>query len=166
MQIAAGEATWPVMGSFRWTKQYFAMASTPLGVRDIVTGHQLWMTTRVASTGAVYLAVIAAFGGVEGGVDGRRLPCGDRGLRRRRLLLGRAGASGRRPRRPRVLGAAGGLRGDQGLGRGLYPDLPVRDPAHVSLVRDVLPCLPPAAALGLVGVRDAAPARCRPLPRG
>jgi len=65
MQIAAGEATWPVMGSFRWTKQYFAMASTPLGVRDIVTGHQLWMTTRVASTGAVYLAVIAAFGGVD-----------------------------------------------------------------------------------------------------
>ena len=65
MQIAAGEATWPVMGSFRWTRQYFAMASTPLGVRDIVTGHQLWMTTRVAATSAVYLAVIAAFGGVD-----------------------------------------------------------------------------------------------------
>jgi lipooligosaccharide transport system permease protein len=65
MQIAAGEATWPVMGSFRWTRQYFAMASTPLGVRDIVRGHQLWMTTRVASTSAVYLAVIAAFGGVD-----------------------------------------------------------------------------------------------------
>ena len=65
MQIAAGESTWPVMGSFRWTKQYFAMASTPLGMRDIVTGHQLWMTTRVASTSAVYLAVIAAFGGVN-----------------------------------------------------------------------------------------------------
>ena len=65
MQIAAGEATWPVMGSFRWTRQYFAMASTPLGVRDIVTGHQLWMTTRVAATSAVYLAVIAAFGGIN-----------------------------------------------------------------------------------------------------
>jgi len=65
MQIAAGEATWPVMGSFRWTRQYFAMASTPLRVRDIVNGHQLWMTTRVASTSAVYLAVIAAFGGVD-----------------------------------------------------------------------------------------------------
>jgi lipooligosaccharide transport system permease protein len=65
MQIAAGEATWPVMGSFRWTRQYFAMASTPLGVRDIVTGHQLWMTTRVASTSVVYLAVISAFGGVD-----------------------------------------------------------------------------------------------------
>jgi lipooligosaccharide transport system permease protein len=65
MQIAAGEATWPVMGSFRWTRQYFAMSSTPLGVRDIVRGHQLWMTTRVASTSVVYLAVIAAFGGVD-----------------------------------------------------------------------------------------------------
>jgi len=65
MQVATGEATWPVMGSFRWTRQYFAMASTPLDVRDIVNGHQLWMTTRVASTSVVYLAAIAAFGGVD-----------------------------------------------------------------------------------------------------
>jgi lipooligosaccharide transport system permease protein len=65
MMIAAGESTWPVMGSIKWTRQYFAMLATPLGVRDIVTGHQLWMTTRVASTSAVYLAVIAAFGAVK-----------------------------------------------------------------------------------------------------
>jgi lipooligosaccharide transport system permease protein len=65
MTIATGEASWPVMGSIKWTRQYFAMLATPLGTRDIVIGHQLWMTARVASTSAVYLVVIAAFGGVD-----------------------------------------------------------------------------------------------------
>ena len=41
------------------------MLATPLGVRDIIAGHQLWMATRIASTSAVYLAVIAAFGGIN-----------------------------------------------------------------------------------------------------
>jgi lipooligosaccharide transport system permease protein len=53
------------MGSIKWTRQYFAMLATPLRTRDIILGHQLWMTARVASTSAVYLAVIAAFGGVK-----------------------------------------------------------------------------------------------------
>jgi lipooligosaccharide transport system permease protein len=65
MTIASGEASWPVMGSIKWTRQYFAMLATPIGTRDIVLGHQLWMTTRVASTSVVYLAVIAAFGAVN-----------------------------------------------------------------------------------------------------
>jgi lipooligosaccharide transport system permease protein len=65
MTIASGEASWPVMGSIKWTRSYFAMLATPLGTRDIVLGHQLWMTARVASASAVYLAVIAAFGGVN-----------------------------------------------------------------------------------------------------
>ena len=74
MQIASGEATWPVMGSFRWTRQYFAMLATPLGVRDIMLGHQLWMATRIASTSAVYLAVIAAFGGIDSPLGVLALP--------------------------------------------------------------------------------------------
>jgi lipooligosaccharide transport system permease protein len=65
MTIASGEASWPVIGSIKWTRQYFAMLATPIGTRDIVLGHQLWMSARVASTSAVYLAVIAAFGGVN-----------------------------------------------------------------------------------------------------
>jgi lipooligosaccharide transport system permease protein len=65
MQIAAGESTWPVMASFRWTRQYFAMQATPLGVRDIFVGHQLYMASRIAVTSAVYLAIIAAFGAVD-----------------------------------------------------------------------------------------------------
>ncbi len=65
MTVASAEASWPVMASIRWTRQYFAMLATPLGTRDIVLGHQLWMTARVASTSAIYLLVITAFGGVN-----------------------------------------------------------------------------------------------------
>jgi lipooligosaccharide transport system permease protein len=65
MQIASGEATWPVMASFRWTRQYFAMQATPLGVRDIFLGHQLYMASRVAATSAIYLVIITAFGAVD-----------------------------------------------------------------------------------------------------
>jgi lipooligosaccharide transport system permease protein len=74
MTIASGEASWPVMGSFRWTRQYFAMLATPIGPRDIVLGHQLWMTARVASTTAVYLVVIAAFGGINSALGVLALP--------------------------------------------------------------------------------------------
>jgi lipooligosaccharide transport system permease protein len=74
MTIASGEASWPVMGSFKWTRQYFAMLATPIGPRDIVLGHQLWMTARVAATSAVYLAVIAAFGGVNSALGILALP--------------------------------------------------------------------------------------------
>jgi len=74
MQIASNESSWPVMGSFRWTRQYFAMLAAPLGVRDIFVGHQLWMVTRVASTSAVYLVVIAAFGAVNSPLGVLALP--------------------------------------------------------------------------------------------
>jgi lipooligosaccharide transport system permease protein len=74
MTIASNEASWPVMGSFRWTRQYFAMLATPIGPRDIVLGHQLWMTARVASTSLVYLGVIAAFGGVNSALGVFALP--------------------------------------------------------------------------------------------
>jgi lipooligosaccharide transport system permease protein len=65
MQVATTEASWPVLGSIKWTRSYYAMLATPLGIRDVVVGHQLWMATRVVSSSAVYLGVIAAFGGIH-----------------------------------------------------------------------------------------------------
>src|SRR5438132_5669646 len=58
MQIASGESTWPGVASFKWTRQYFAMLATPLGVRNIIAGHQLWIATRLTSTTAVYFGVM------------------------------------------------------------------------------------------------------------
>jgi len=65
MQIASSESTWPVMGSFKWTRSYFAMAATPLGPANIFIGHQLFIATRILVSATVYLAVIAAFGGIH-----------------------------------------------------------------------------------------------------
>lgn len=64
MQVAAAEASFPVTNAFKWTRQYFAMLVTPLRVRDILAGHQLFIATRLLMTSTIYLTVIAAFGGV------------------------------------------------------------------------------------------------------
>jgi hypothetical protein len=64
MQIAAGEASWPVLGSIKWWRRYHAMLATPLRVRDVMLGHVAWMLTRITVVCAVYFAVMAAFGTV------------------------------------------------------------------------------------------------------
>jgi lipooligosaccharide transport system permease protein len=61
---ATGESMYPVLGAIRWQRTYYAMLSTPLGVRDVVVGHLLWMATRVAMAVASYLVVMAAFGAI------------------------------------------------------------------------------------------------------
>lgn len=65
MQVAAFESAYPVMGAIRWTRQFHAMLATPLRIRDVVVGHQLYVASRIAVISAIYLAVIASFGAVH-----------------------------------------------------------------------------------------------------
>jgi lipooligosaccharide transport system permease protein len=65
MQIAATDSTWPVLGSFKWTRTYLAQAATPLGPGNILAGHQLFVLSRLCTSGAIYVVVIAAFGGIH-----------------------------------------------------------------------------------------------------
>lgn len=65
MQLATFEASWPVMSAIKWSRQYHAMLASPLRVRDVVIGHQAFIGLRMLMTAAIYLVVIAAFGGVE-----------------------------------------------------------------------------------------------------
>ena len=74
MQIGVGESTWPVLGSIKWWRRYHAMLATPLRVRDVMLGHVGWMLTRVATTSAVFFAVMAAFGTVPHGYSALALP--------------------------------------------------------------------------------------------
>jgi lipooligosaccharide transport system permease protein len=74
MQVASNESSWPVLGSIRWTRVYYAMLATPLSIRHIVFGHQGWMATRVITSCAVYLGVIAAFGGIHSWLGVLALP--------------------------------------------------------------------------------------------
>jgi lipooligosaccharide transport system permease protein len=62
MQFAVGECTWPVLGSVKWLKTYFAAAATPLGPRDLFHGHLLFVTMRLAMNSVIFLCVALAFG--------------------------------------------------------------------------------------------------------
>jgi lipooligosaccharide transport system permease protein len=57
MAVCAAESMWPVMGGLKWRRDYHGIAATPLGARDIVLGHMIWMSVRAGITG---LAVAAA----------------------------------------------------------------------------------------------------------
>jgi len=64
MQSGSLEAMWPVMASLTWTRQYHAMASTPLRVRDIVLGHLSYMALRLVVITTAFLVVATAFGAI------------------------------------------------------------------------------------------------------
>jgi lipooligosaccharide transport system permease protein len=65
MQIAAFEASWPVLSAIKWSRQYHAMLAAPLRVKDLVTGHQAFIAIRIFVTVSVYLVAITAFGAVR-----------------------------------------------------------------------------------------------------
>jgi lipooligosaccharide transport system permease protein len=65
MLIAAFQSAYPVMAAIKWTRQFHAQLATPLRVRDVVIGQQLFVLARVGFAAALYIAVIAAFGAVD-----------------------------------------------------------------------------------------------------
>jgi lipooligosaccharide transport system permease protein len=66
VQIAASEASYPVFSAFKWSRIYHAMSATPLSAGQVLAGQLGWIGLRMLLSGAAYLAVIAAFGGVRG----------------------------------------------------------------------------------------------------
>jgi lipooligosaccharide transport system permease protein len=65
MQVAAGEATYPVLASVKWNPIYFGMLATPLRVSDLVAGQLTWIGLRLLQSSAVFLVVMLFFGAVE-----------------------------------------------------------------------------------------------------
>ncbi len=74
MQVGAAEAMYPVLASFKWVRNYHAMAATPLTPSDIFVGHLLWMASRAAMASTVYLGIVAAFGGIRSAWAALALP--------------------------------------------------------------------------------------------
>lgn len=64
MQAGIEEATYPVLGSVKWRRTYYAAAASPLRPGDIFHGHLLFTTMRLAMNSAIFLAVMAAFGAI------------------------------------------------------------------------------------------------------
>jgi lipooligosaccharide transport system permease protein len=84
LQIAVGEATYPVMSGLKWQKFFHSMIATPLRPADVVFGQLGFIAFRVTSTCAVFLVVIAAFGGLRSPLGVLALPVA--------LLVGMAAA--------------------------------------------------------------------------
>jgi lipooligosaccharide transport system permease protein len=65
LQTAVFEATYPILGGFKWDKTYFAMAATPLRTVDIVNSQLVFLAFRVLLPCAVFLGVLGVFGIVD-----------------------------------------------------------------------------------------------------
>ncbi|MEV1332688.1 ABC transporter permease [Micromonospora costi] len=65
LQVAIGDATWPVFSNFQWIKTYFAQSAAPLRVGDILAGHLLYVLFRVLTTIAAFLLVTGVFGALR-----------------------------------------------------------------------------------------------------
>lgn len=64
MQAGIEESTYPVLGSVKWRRTYYAAAASPLRPADIFHGHLLFTTMRLTMNSAIFLAVMAVFGAV------------------------------------------------------------------------------------------------------
>lgn len=62
MNIAFGEAAWPVMALITWDKVYEAMVASPLRTIDILGAHVAFIAFRVASSLAIFMTILAIFG--------------------------------------------------------------------------------------------------------
>jgi lipooligosaccharide transport system permease protein len=62
MQTAVFEASYPILGGFKWHKSYFAMAATPLRPVDIAGSQLAFLAVRVLLPSIVFLGVLGAFG--------------------------------------------------------------------------------------------------------
>jgi lipooligosaccharide transport system permease protein len=66
LQMSVLEATYPILhGGFRHQRVYFAMNATPLTAEQIAYGTLAWIAARAAFSAALYLAVVACFGGIH-----------------------------------------------------------------------------------------------------
>ncbi|MEV0584635.1 ABC transporter permease [Nonomuraea sp. NPDC050310] len=61
-QMAVGESTYPVLGSFKWDRSAHAMYATRVSVGDMLRGWLLYLVVRVEIAVVVFLAVVWAFG--------------------------------------------------------------------------------------------------------
>jgi lipooligosaccharide transport system permease protein len=66
VQSAAFESTYPVLSGFKWQRVYHAMTAGPISPAQVALGHLLWISIKTAGAGAIYIGVIAIFGGVAG----------------------------------------------------------------------------------------------------
>ncbi|WP_084959673.1 ABC transporter permease [Thermoactinospora rubra] len=61
-QMAVGESTYGVLGSFKWTRSSHAMYATRVSIGDMLRGWLLYLVVRGVIAVAVFMAVVVWFG--------------------------------------------------------------------------------------------------------
>jgi ABC-type multidrug transport system, permease component len=64
VQSAAFESSYPVLSGFKWQRIYHAITAGPISPAQVAIGHVVWVAAKATGSGAIYVAVIAVFGGV------------------------------------------------------------------------------------------------------
>jgi lipooligosaccharide transport system permease protein len=64
VQTATFESSYPVLSGFKWQRVYYAMTAGPISPAQVAMGHLGWVALKTTGSGAVYIGVIAIFGGV------------------------------------------------------------------------------------------------------
>jgi lipooligosaccharide transport system permease protein len=64
MQIAAGEAMWPVLAGVKWIRFYTGVAATPIESGNLYGGVVLWQALRTVVSATVFLVIAALFGAI------------------------------------------------------------------------------------------------------
>lgn len=62
MQTAAGEMSWPVVGSIKYTRTWVAAVATPLGPGDLLGGKVVVLALRLVVSSAVFAIALAVLG--------------------------------------------------------------------------------------------------------
>ncbi len=74
MQTGVGDAAYPVMAGFKWTKSYHTALATPITPRDLMLGQGAYILLRVTFASAVFAVVAALFGAFGVGVGLAAVP--------------------------------------------------------------------------------------------
>jgi lipooligosaccharide transport system permease protein len=64
MQLAAGEAMWPVMGGMKWLRHFHGVVATPISAGHLYGGFVCWTAARALIGAAAFLAVAAPLGAI------------------------------------------------------------------------------------------------------
>jgi lipooligosaccharide transport system permease protein len=64
MQLAAGEAMWPVLAGVKWMRFYEGVIATPIEAGEIYGGFIIWTAIRAAFGSSAFLLVAAVVGAV------------------------------------------------------------------------------------------------------
>lgn len=74
LTAAFEETSFPVMGGFKWTREFWAMNATPISARQIANGVLLAALFRVVFTVLIFWLFLAAFGAMPGPLSALSMP--------------------------------------------------------------------------------------------